>query len=164
MQQAHESRSFSRFKLLAATVFLCSSTAAAALGDADTQHAMASRRTHVAHRTELDLSSPRLTTRAARGQVLDAPGPLAPDGARSAIDVRRTATDRLGWDCDGKRFASGAFTIHWQSSPEFTRVARKFRRSGLPIVRLWESGRGLVAIGLNPRGVPGIYFTQKVPE
>jgi hypothetical protein len=49
-------------------------------------------------------------------------------------------------------------------SPEWVRAARNFRRNGLPLVRLWESGHGLVALGLNPHGVPGIYFTQKVQD
>jgi hypothetical protein len=60
--------------------------------------------------------------------------------------------------------AAGPIRIHWQRQPEIVRVARQLRHNGLPIVRLWQSGPNLLAIGLNPHGVPGIYFTQKVPD
>jgi hypothetical protein len=61
------------------------------------------------------------------------------------------------------------FAIHWQShpdgvDPEVVRLARNYRRDGLPVVHLWQSGRSLLHIGLNPHGVPGIYFTQKMGE
>jgi hypothetical protein len=63
-----------------------------------------------------------------------------------------------------------AFAIRWQDSPtdlvspEIVNLVRNFRRNGLPIVHLWQSGRNLVAIGLNPHGKPGIYFTQQLPD
>jgi hypothetical protein len=62
-----------------------------------------------------------------------------------------------------------AFPIRWQNntgivSPRVVSLARNFRRNGLPVVHLWESGRNLLAIGFNPHGVPGIYLTQKMPE
>jgi hypothetical protein len=67
---------------------------------------------------------------------LDAPRPLSSAGATlGAIDVRAAAnavTESV------KSSGSAAFAIHWQTSPEFVRVARNFRRNGLPIVRLWE--------------------------
>lgn len=58
-----------------------------------------------------------------------------------------------------------AFAIHWQRevpivSPKVADLARNFRHDGLPLVHLWQSGRSLLAIGLNPHGKPGIYFTQ----
>jgi hypothetical protein len=57
-----------------------------------------------------------------------------------------------------------AFVIHWQNKPDLLRVARNLRRNGLPVVSLWRSGRSLAAIGLSPRGVPGLYFTQKAQD
>ena len=62
-----------------------------------------------------------------------------------------------------------AFTIHWHDdrpivSPKVAGLARNFRHNGLPIVHLWQSGRNLLAIGLNPHGKPGIYFTQQLPD
>jgi len=59
-----------------------------------------------------------------------------------------------------------AFVIHW-ARPELVIITRNFRRSGLPVVTLWHASggaRGLLALGLSPRGVPGIYFTQKVRD
>jgi hypothetical protein len=56
------------------------------------------------------------------------------------------------------------FVIHWQNKPDLLRVARNLRRNGLPVVSLWRSGRSLAAIGLSPRGVPGLYFTQKAQD
>jgi hypothetical protein len=62
-----------------------------------------------------------------------------------------------------------AFAIHWQTdppivSPKVASLARNFRHNGLPIVHLWQSGRNLLAIGLNPHGKPGIYLSQQLPD
>jgi hypothetical protein len=59
-----------------------------------------------------------------------------------------------------------SFPIKWQKEPQIVTTARKFRRQGLPLVHLWQSDSGehVLAIGLNPHGVPGIWFTQKVPD
>jgi hypothetical protein len=60
-----------------------------------------------------------------------------------------------------------AFPIKWESTPanvnpRIVSLARNFRHNGLPIVHLWGSGRNLLALGLNPHGKPGIYFTQNM--
>lgn len=67
--------------------------------------------------------------------------------------------------------AAGAKTLvnlHWTDAaavtPHLVTMARNFRHNGVPVVRLWQADRNLVAIGVSPRGVPGIYFTQAVPE
>jgi hypothetical protein len=39
-------------------------------------------------------------------------------------------------------------------------LVRNYRRDGLPLVHLWESQQNRVAIGLNPHGLPGIYYTR----
>jgi len=56
--------------------------------------------------------------------------------------------------------------IHWRarSEPDLLRIARNLRHNGLPVVSLWRSGRSLFALGLSPRGVPGLYFTQKAQD
>lgn len=41
--------------------------------------------------------------------------------------------------------------------------ARSYRHRGLPIVHLWESSHYQIALGLSNRGVPGVYFSQKLP-
>ncbi|HTV94631.1 MAG TPA: hypothetical protein VME42_01460 [Steroidobacteraceae bacterium] len=51
--------------------------------------------------------------------------------------------------------------VHVMSRPE--QIARRFRREGLPIARLWESHAALLSFGLNQRGKPGLWLIQKVP-
>jgi hypothetical protein len=40
--------------------------------------------------------------------------------------------------------------------------ARRIHREGLPLARLWESKSALISIGLNRKGKPGLWLTQKV--
>lgn len=40
--------------------------------------------------------------------------------------------------------------------------ARRVRREGIPIVRLWEGHAAFVGLGLNHRGKPGLWLIQKV--
>jgi hypothetical protein len=37
----------------------------------------------------------------------------------------------------------------------------RFHREGLPLARLWENKTALVSLGLNPKGKPGLWITQK---
>jgi hypothetical protein len=41
--------------------------------------------------------------------------------------------------------------------------AKSYKRRGLPMLHIWESSNYLVALGLSNRGVPGVYFSQKLP-
>jgi hypothetical protein len=41
--------------------------------------------------------------------------------------------------------------------------AKTYHRRGLPVLHLWESSNYLVALGLSNHGVPGVYFSQKLP-
>jgi hypothetical protein len=55
--------------------------------------------------------------------------------------------------------------LHWEDasapvSPTLIRMARNYHREGLPVVKLWQADRNMVSIGLNPHGMPGIFFTQ----
>jgi hypothetical protein len=36
-----------------------------------------------------------------------------------------------------------------------------FHREGLPLARLWENKSALISLGLNPKGKPGLWITQK---
>jgi hypothetical protein len=64
-------------------------------------------------------------------------------------------------DVGVERPARVDFAIRWQPpSVRLQQLARKFRRTGLPVLRLWESRHSVLAIGLSPRGVPGLYFTR----
>jgi hypothetical protein len=103
----------------------------------------------------LDLSGPRMPLAADRGQALRL-------SAQPALRMQSAGDVRIAKDSAAS--AAGPISIHWQSQPEVVRVARQLRHNGLPIVRLWQSGPHLLAIGLSPHGVPGIYFTQKVPD
>jgi hypothetical protein len=40
-------------------------------------------------------------------------------------------------------------------------LALRFHREGLPIARLWENKSALVSLGLNSKGKPGLWITQK---
>jgi hypothetical protein len=46
------------------------------------------------------------------------------------------------------------------SKPEI--LVRRIHQEGLPIARLWESKSALLSIGLNQRGKPGLWLTQKI--
>jgi hypothetical protein len=40
--------------------------------------------------------------------------------------------------------------------------ARRLHREGLPVVRLWQFKSAVFSIGLNQKGKPGLWLTQKV--
>jgi hypothetical protein len=40
--------------------------------------------------------------------------------------------------------------------------ARRVRREGLPVARLWENQSALVSLGLNNKGKPGLWVIQKI--
>jgi hypothetical protein len=40
--------------------------------------------------------------------------------------------------------------------------ARRVHREGLPVARLWENKSALLSLGLNQRGKPGLWITQKI--
>ena len=57
--------------------------------------------------------------------------------------------------------------LHWEDAsapvdPRLVTLARNYHREGLPLVKLWQADRNMVSIGLNPHGVPGIFFTQSM--
>ena len=41
-------------------------------------------------------------------------------------------------------------------------IARRVRKEGLPVARLWENKSALVSLGLNQRGKPGLWIVQKI--
>ena len=65
------------------------------------------------------------------------------------------------------------FGVRWRAvmGPEWVRNvpqwviddARNYKHRGLPLVHLWQSGQYQVALGLSNRGVPGVYFSQRLP-
>jgi hypothetical protein len=65
------------------------------------------------------------------------------------------------------------FDVQWKNTPGpawvgtvpdwVTNTARNYRHRGVPLVDLWQSSHYMVALGLSNHGIPGVYFTQKLP-
>ena len=105
----------------------------------------------------LDLAAPLLRP------VSELARPLRFDQVRESSATANATRQFAQTNFDVESGQKSAFVVHW-SRPELVIIARNFRRSGLPVVTLWHAGRGRLALGLNPRGVPGLYFTQKVRD
>jgi hypothetical protein len=108
----------------------------------------------------LDLAAPQLRP------VSELGWPLRFDQARGSSATANATRHVTQTNFDVESGPQSAFVIHW-ARPELVIITRNFRRSGLPVVTLWHASggaRGLLALGLSPRGVPGIYFTQKVRD
>jgi hypothetical protein len=105
----------------------------------------------------LDLTAPQLRPMSELGR------PPRFDQARESFATGNATRQPTQTNFDADFGPKSAFVIHW-TRPELVIIARNFRRSGLPVVTLWRPGRGLLALGLSPRGVPGLYFTQKVRD
>jgi hypothetical protein len=146
-------RSYSRISV-AAAVCVCSVSSMAHAGTADLTAALA-------------LATDAQHARSARAMTLTLAAPIAPHRQQLTFEAPRQ--EIIGRE-SAPQFASSdtesaiAFPIAWQKRIELERVVRNFRHNGLPLVHLWGEGRNLLAIGLSPHGVPGIYFTQKVPD
>jgi hypothetical protein len=41
-------------------------------------------------------------------------------------------------------------------------LAKRLRREGLPVARLFENQSALVSLGLNQKGKPGLWLIQKM--
>src|ERR1700683_3741348 len=146
--------------LLTVTVLLaCASAQAGAVPLLETLQAEASH-VRAGRAARLDLSAPRITTAGTHPQALRLDTVPASGSSPGMTGVR----DLLEPEPADSLTPRTELNVRWQSSPGLVRVARKFRRNGLPVVRLWASGRNLLAIGINPQGKPGVYFTQTDPD
>ncbi len=86
--------------------------------------------------------------------------------AQMPLDTPRNGTLNLHDDArgpaaqlhspQGLHFEDASATV----SPRLVSLARNYHHDGLPVVKLWQADRNMVSIGLNPHGVPGIFFTQ----
>jgi hypothetical protein len=105
----------------------------------------------------LDLAAPQQRPMSELGR------PLQFDQAHASFATANTTRQfaQTNFDVEGR--PKSALVIHW-TKPELVIIARNFRRSGLPIVSLWHAGRGQLALGLSPRGVPGLYFTTRARD
>jgi hypothetical protein len=52
--------------------------------------------------------------------------------------------------------------LNFQTMSQSEILVRRVRREGLPVARLWDSKSALVSVGLNQRGKPGLWLTQKI--
>ena len=53
--------------------------------------------------------------------------------------------------------------LNYRTMSQAEILARRVHREGLPMARLWQSKSALLSIGLNNRGKPGLWLTQKIP-
>ena len=164
---------------LAAAFLLLSSTMAYAgpgLG-ADAAHAFSPEPRASTARTaafaripaRLTLPSPR-TAAMTRTATVESSRTVALDQPRLPRSLQEPAVSAPETSRNMDESSAVAFPIQWRlhaalvSPSELVSGARNFRRTGLPIVHLWQSNNAndRVALGLSPRGVPGVYFTQKI--
>jgi hypothetical protein len=107
-------------------------------------------------------------------RALSAPAPAPAQRAASSAasvlgEAGPTGAERLGRaprrlelrDPDYREWlpALGSTTVREMSAPEA--FARRWRREGLPLARLWQNESALLSLGLNPRGKPGLWLVQK---
>jgi hypothetical protein len=105
-------------------------------------------------------------------------------GGAVAREMRMEINPRIANSSPAESAATGAaleresglearFGVRWQTMPGPAWVqrvpswviqdAKTYHRRGLPVLHLWESSNYLVALGLSNHGVPGVYFSQKLP-
>ena len=153
-------RQHRRINILPAIILVLSATAANAGAPAGIMPS-ANTPELIPHPHMLDLAAPQLRPVSALGR------PLRFDQARGSSATAVATRQFTQSNPDVELHPQSAFVIHWQTRSELEIIARNFRRSGLPVVTLWHAdrgGRGLLALGLSPRGVPGLYFTQKARD
>jgi hypothetical protein len=68
----------------------------------------------------------------------------------------------LGTDDRINPSALGTGEQNFRAMSQAEIFARRIHREGLPVARLWESKSALISIGLNQKGKPGLWLTQKV--
>jgi len=64
---------------------------------------------------------------------------------------------------EGQAREFGAAAPRMTEESTAQQMARRFHREGLPLARLWQSHSAVVSLGLNQRGRPGLWLTQKIP-
>ncbi len=115
----------------------------------------------------LDLRPPQEKSSAT---VYQGAGALAAAPFPSAIHhLELGKTDIGGEDRDAENhMRSSVFGARAPSFQEMSQAqilaqrVQRIHREGLPIARLWESQSAALSIGLNPRGKPGLWFTQRM--
>src|ERR1700731_541274 len=107
---------------------------------------------------QLDLRTPRESSRVTPSGVT-APA-LAP--FPTAIHHLYLGKADVGADDRIRPTALGIGEQNFRTMSQAEIFARRIHREGLPVARLWESKSALLSIGLNRKGKPGLWLTQKV--
>ena len=98
--------------------------------------------------------------------------------AHRPLDLQLPANMTTAVDKPSASFPSMHRPAQWAESPSQPRgwnaaepatrtpgrveeLALRIHREGLPLARLWENKSALVSLGLNPKGKPGLWLTQK---
>lgn len=58
--------------------------------------------------------------------------------------------------------ALGSAELNFRVMGQAEIYAHRIHREGVPIARLWETKSALLSIGLNQKGKPGLWLTQKI--
>ena len=116
------------------------------------------RRAHASPAVQLDLqlpgrSPPAINQGAAAGIASAFPSAIHP------LDVGQAD---FGTNDRYQPRAVGLGETSFRTMGQAQILALRIRREGLPIARLLESKSALLSIGLNQRGKPGLWVTQKI--
>ena len=92
--------------------------------------------------------------------------PVHLDEPRTVLPSARERPPAVDGEASAQEKRTG-LDLRWRETreiagPEIVSLIRNYRRDGLPVVQLWQSGQNLLAIGVNPHGLPGIYFRRNV--
>jgi hypothetical protein len=108
--------------------------------------------------TNLDLRPPGVSPSAISHEGATAPASEPFPSTTHNLDLGQSdlpADNRI----QARTLAIGELNFRVMSQAEI--FARRVHQEGLPIARLFESKSALLSIGLNKRGKPGLWFTQK---
>ena len=92
----------------------------------------------------------------------DGAAALASTPFPSAIHHLNLGKADLGTDDRIRPPGLGTGELRFRTMSQAEIVAHRLHREGLPVARLWESKSALLSIGLNQKGKPGLWLTQKV--
>lgn len=106
----------------------------------------------------LDLRAPRESSSA-----ISREGTAAPAAERFRSTANHLDRDKSDFAADNptQRHALGMGELNFRTMSQAEIFARRVHQEGLPIARLFESKSALLSIGLNKKGKPGLWFTQK---
>jgi hypothetical protein len=84
--------------------------------------------------------------------------------SRLSLDLRAPESIKPAntYSASGDKTSALQIPFEKPKSPAEAWVDRA-RREGLPVARLWENKAALLSVGLNQKGQPGLWLTQKVP-